>query len=184
MAATSHAEDSAFNLAEDRAGLRFLILEQRLEFGIRIVDAGVNVDMTQYAGKMKVEVDQAALAGAAAAGVIAISASEGAFEPFESVAGVVLFILLAAYYRLTPVAPGVSAWIKAIPPAAVGGLVISLIAAFPVQWALVGNSTAESPYTSRWLCLVWLISSTVLMVVVRNGSRPANPQASTAQAKP
>ncbi|HZN70879.1 MAG TPA: hypothetical protein VFC00_04230 [Micromonosporaceae bacterium] len=120
---------------------------------------------------MAVEVDQAALAGAAVAGVIAISSAEGRYEPFETVTGVVLAILLAAYYRPSTPEKGRDEAVKALTPSAVVALVASLVASSVVDWATMSGRLhvfgRNSLGTSWALSLFWLIAFVGAYIALR-----------------
>jgi len=117
-------------------------------------------------------IDQAALIGTAVAGVIAVSSAEGRYEPFDSVVGVVLAIVLIAFYRPAPAATSGQAWTMAAPPAAVGALTACLVLSFPVD-KLIGALArdGDSPTdlaTSTALTLLWVLLFAGLLLYFQN----------------
>jgi len=110
----------------------------------------------------RVQVDQAALAGVAVAGIISISSAEGRYEPFDAVVGIVLGLLLVAFYRpKRPTSPPSSVF-QSMAGAAVFGLVLCIVAA-PMLDAYVAPLTHESSQAGStrvswmllnlWFCL-------------------------------
>lgn len=127
-----------------------------------------------YGASVGNKVDQAALAGAAVAGVIAISASEGRYEPFESIVGIVLAILLLSYRRVSEGERSDDGWPGALSWAAVGSLVLCLIASFPVDQAvdaIMAGGGNLSLATSWALSGLWLIWFTVGLAILHPSSR-------------
>lgn len=124
----------------------------------------------------KANVDQAALLGAAVAGVIAISASEGRYEALDSVSGVVLGLLLLTY------GPRAAQPLERLAVAAVGGLVACLAAAWPidlvVHWIASAN---DQEWTSGVLAVVWLA---IVLREVGKRPRPDKPAEEPTQPTP
>lgn len=96
------------------------------------------------------QVDQAAVLGVVLAAAVSISAAEGAWEPIESIVGLVLLLLVKAYVDTNQVV-GVSRRARRLALSAVIGLGGVLVASWPLQellylvdwrgalkWALVG----------------------------------------------
>ncbi|GAA1866418.1 hypothetical protein [Asanoa iriomotensis] len=123
----------------------------------------------------KVAVDQVALAGTGIAGVIAISASEGAYEPFDAVAGTVLAIVLISLYRPRPAQTTAGAWAAAVPAAAVGALLFCLIISPLVESIVPDPSTQNrSLAISSTLSIIWLFTAAVgATVLAHTAHRPA-----------
>jgi hypothetical protein len=122
-------------------------------------------------------VDDLALAGAAVAAVVAIAAADGPYEPFESVLGLVLAILLAVLYRPSPSDSAQLAWVRSAAAAAVGALVLCLILAFPIDQVVRNVSASVNPVdvgVSWALSGVWLVAFLNLLVILRfTALRPA-----------
>ncbi|WP_344139316.1 hypothetical protein [Luedemannella flava] len=119
---------------------------------------------------MSARADEVALAAAAVAGVVAIAVADGPYEPFESVMGVVLAILLAVLYRPPTPESGTTAWVKAAAAAAVGALVLCLVLSFPVDQAVraVAADGGNTDLSVSWvLSALWLIGFLNLLVALR-----------------
>ena len=120
---------------------------------------------------MNVNVDRAALAGVAISSIIAVSASDGRYEPFESVLGIVLAILLAAYYRPSTPATSGQAWIQALPAAAVGALTSCLVMSFPLDQLVtqVGNTHRDSATLAvSWaMSIFWVVAFVPMVILFR-----------------
>ncbi|GIH02919.1 hypothetical protein Rhe02_09860 [Rhizocola hellebori] len=116
---------------------------------------------------MKIDADQVGLLGGAAiAGVIAISASDGPYEPFETVIGIVLAVLVAAGFRPRYAKSPREQFFNSVPPAMVGGLLAALIVAFPFQQWIYPRKPNPDPaeliVLSWWLAAVWLVVTAAL----------------------
>ena len=97
------------------------------------------------------QVDQAAVLGVVLAAAVSISSTEGQWEPIESVVGLVLLLLVRAFVDTTLVV-GPARWARRLALAAVIGLGVVLMAAWPLQ---------------KFLCLLdWGGALTWMLVVV------------------
>jgi hypothetical protein len=119
---------------------------------------------------MTVNVDQAALAGVGVAGVIAISSADGPYEPFDSVTGIVLAVLLISFYRPQPPASNRQAWARAVPAAAVGSLVLCLIVSPLIEgiFAILSLKPGEARAlgVSCALSVLWVVLFVLAVVLL------------------
>ncbi|MET9953575.1 hypothetical protein ABZ135_18760 [Streptomyces sp. NPDC006339] len=139
-------------------------------------------------------VDQAALWSASLAAVITLSLGEGRYDWLSFALGVTLALQIAVFYRPTRHAPDDRAQ-RAVAAAgfgAVGGLVATMVLAWPVQTAVgtprlchrlhaagemdLADCAGEAAYP--WLGVVWLASALTLACWhgVRMVDRPASPE--------
>lgn len=95
-------------------------------------------------------VDQAALLGVALAATVSISAAEGPWEPIETVVGLVLISVVAAYYDFSTSLREWS-WARSAALASVIALCWCLTVAWPLQ------SVGLNPYW--WLPIVWILTA-------------------------
>ncbi len=123
------------------------------------------------ADRRSIKVDQAAVLGVVLAAAVSISAAEGVWEPLESIVGVVLLLLVAAYVdtgRITGKGLRVQRWAVS----GVVGLGGVLVAAWPLQLSGLKPGSAA---LNGWLCGVWLsvvFAYLVCLAVRRSGRRP------------
>jgi hypothetical protein len=83
-----------------------------------------------------VKIDQAALLGAALAAAVGMSAAEGAWEPIESVIGLVLLLIVHAFYDVSAARTRPGWHLVKYAVSGVLALIWCLVAAWPVQWVL------------------------------------------------
>ncbi|MFD0319190.1 hypothetical protein [Streptomyces flavalbus] len=127
--------------------------------------------MSQYA---RGATDQAALWSAAVAAVITLSLGEGRYDWLSLAVGAALALQIAAFYRPAPYAPGdvLNRATAAGGFGAVGGLVASMVLAWPVQmavgtppWCRAGGVDSDNCAGAEaywWLGVVWLVSAVAL----------------------
>ncbi|MEU8611563.1 hypothetical protein AB0C29_26605 [Actinoplanes sp. NPDC048791] len=103
--------------------------------------------------------DQAALLGVALAAVISVSVADGSWEPIETIVGLVLLLVVAAFWNFQALKHGHAARVRRLLAlTAVSSLCVCLVAAWPIDQVRPGH-------LSSWILpAVWATTFTIFLL--------------------